>query len=540
MPMEGDEGRAQTQSSPSGMGAGRVAERGDTTGYQGQGRGSGVTSDRPSPGGGNTGGGGGGGADRDRQGGPSKEQTTFGGGGGNKDSKAVKEAADRAAKEAVDRAAAETAAREFQKRQMAEAEKARIDSLARQELAKNIGIPSLMTNTFSTTPMSMPSGLAPTIPSGMMADQKNLFDFGYTDPTSTAMRMQGDVERNLSNLGTLDPSFQSKVAGTLDEVMNAGLNPYLVSTARTFTPAKQPGGPTPAEDSYHKYGLAVDVGLTGEKPEDYKLMGDIGAGRDLGWGGSFSSNYDPMHLQAGPVGIGATEYATEMDIPKVSVSGRPFLPSGSPSAGDQIASLGGTIKKTLDDAFNSITPKDVASTAIQVGAYAVNPLYGLANTVSGYLGGPTLQDTFLGGSPSQQEFNRDRQMTQEEVNIAEFNRLYPNAGSDRERYGGRDQVLPTAPITPSIPKTPVIPPVVPTEPVMPTVPNFAAAQQYIGTPTVATPGFNFSMPFAPRPQVDFANLGQAYAPTALPSAPPTQPLPGIPGAAYATPYQRLG
>jgi hypothetical protein len=48
------------------------------------------------------------------------------------------------------------------------------------------------------------------------------------------------------------------------------------------------------------------------------------------------------------------------------------------------------------------------------------------------------------------------------------------------------------------------------------------------------------MPFAPRPSMDFANLGQAYAPTALPSAPPSQPLPGIPGAAYATPYQRLG
>jgi len=138
------------------------------------------------------------------------------------------------------------------------------------------------------------------------------------------------------------------------------------------------------------------------------------------------------------------------------------------------------------------------------------------------------------------QYNRDKQMSKEDMDILMFNRLHPEAGSDRERYGGRDPVLPPAPVTPSVPKTPVVPPVVPTEPVMPTVPNFAAAQQYIGTPTVATPGFNFSMPFAPRPQVDFANLGQAYAPTALPSAPPPQPLPGIPGAAYATPYQRLG
>lgn len=109
----------------------------------------------------------------------------------------------------------------------------------------------------------------------------------------------------------------------------------------------------------------------------------------------------------------------------------------------------------------------------------------------------------------------------------------------RDQYGGSDiatNLPPTgASLTPNTPTTPTEP----TAPIMPTVPNFAAAQQYIGTPTVATPGFNFLMPFAPRPQVDFANLGQAYAPTALASAPP-QPLPGIPGAAYATPYQRLG
>ena len=113
----------------------------------------------------------------------------------------------------------------------------------------------------------------------------------------------------------------------------------------------------------------------------------------------------------------------------------------------------------------------------------------------------------------------------------------------RDQYGGRDiatNMPPTgASLTPNTLTTPTTP-TEPTAPIMPTVPNFAAAQQYIGTPTVATPGFNFLMPFAPRPQVDFANLGQAYASTALASAPPLQPLPGIPGAAYATPYQRLG
>ena len=142
-------------------------------------------------------------------------------------------------------------------------------------------------------------------------------------------------------------------------------------------------------------------------------------------------------------------------------------------------------------------------------------------------------------SELEKQYNRDKQMSKEDMDILMFNRLHPEAGSNKELYGGRDQTpLPTQG-TPTAPKTPVVPPVVPTGPVMPTVPNFAAAQRYIGAPTVATPGFDFSRPFAPRPPMNFANLGPAYAPTDLSSAPP-QPLPGIPGAAYATPYQRLG
>lgn len=390
-------------------------------------------------------------------------------------SAANQDAIDRATA-ARDAAASEAAAREAQKRQMAEAEQARLDSLARQELSKNLGIPSLMTNTFSTTPMSMPSGLNPTIPGGMMADQKNLFDFGYTDPTSTAMRMQGDTGTNLNNLNTLDPSFGGKVAGTLDDLMNSGNNPYVVSAARTYTPAQQPGGPTPAEDSYHKYGLAVDIGLTGGTPQDSANMGAIGLERGLGWGGSFSNNYDPMHLQAGPVGVGATDYATSMDIPKVTVSGVPFKPSGSPGIGDQIASATRSVVSTitnapektyeaLNTAYDAL-PSNAASLAIQAGAYAINPLLGAANTVSGYLGGPTIQGTFLGGPTAQQEFNRDRQMTQEEVNIAEFNRLHPEAGSNKELYGGNDNrgiaSLPTAPKKPVVPTPPTEPLVEPT------------------------------------------------------------------------------
>ena len=216
--------------------------------------------------------------------------------------------------------------------------------------------------------------------------------------------------------------------------------------------------------------------MTGENPQDYKLLGDIGVDRDLGWGGSFSNNYDPMHLQAGPVGVGATDYATSMDIPKVTVSGVPFKPSGSPGIGDQIASATRSVVSTitnapektyeaLNTAYDAL-PSNAASLAIQAGAYAINPLLGAANTVSGYLGGPTIQGTFLGGPTAQQEFNRDRQMTQEEVNIAEFNRLHPEAGSNKELYGGNDNrgiaSLPTAPKKPVVPTPPTEPLVEPT------------------------------------------------------------------------------
>jgi len=400
------------------------------------------------------------------------------------------------AKEAADKAAAETAAREFQKRQMAEAEQARLDSVARQEAVKNLGIPGIMINDFPkapmSTPMSMPSGMAPVTPSGMMADPKNLFDFGYTDPTSTAMRMQGDTERNLSNLNTLDPGFQTRLSGTLDDVMNSGQNPYLSSSARTFTPAQLPGGAKPAEDSYHKYGLAADIGLTGGTAQDYANMGAIGYDRGLGWGGSFSNNYDPEHLQAGPVDVGATEYATAMDIPRVSVSGQPFLPSGSPGVGDQIASASKYVAdaitnapentlKALNTAYDAL-PSNAASLAIQAGAYAINPLLGAANTVSGFFNGPTLQGTFLGGPTAQQEFNRDRQMTQEEVNIAEFNRLYPNAGSDKELYGGNDnRGIASLPKTPKKPVLPTTTPEAPLPPVYTTGIDFTAGN-YQGPP----------------------------------------------------------
>jgi len=106
-----------------------------------------------------------------------------------------------------------------------------------------------------------------------------------------------------------------------------------------------------------------------------------------------------------------------------------------------------------------------------------------------------------------------------------------------EQYGGRDIAVNLPPTGASATPPPVVSPVVP--PVVPPVAPSFTPQRYTGTPTVATQGFDFSRPFAPRPPMDFANLGQAYAPTD-PSTAPAPPVSGVPGAAYATPYQRLG
>jgi len=73
-------------------------------------------------------------------------------------------------------------------------------------------------------------------------------------------------------------------------------------------------------------------------------------------------------------------------------------------------------------------------------------------------------------------------MTQEEVNIAEFNRLYPNAGSDKELYGGNDnRGIASLPKTPKKPVLPTTTPEAPLPPVYTTGIDFTAGN-YQGPP----------------------------------------------------------
>ncbi len=420
------------------------------------------------------------------------------------------EAQDQAeAQKRVDAAAAET------KRQMQDAAARQV---AEAEARKIAGIPSLPTGVGGRY---IPESLTPTI-NPLTATAGRYGTMGSRAPAITGVSAE-DRERMirtvLGEAGGEPVIGQTGVASVIANRLRAGN--YGSTIGDVVNAPKQfstwnPGDP--AGDMANRIDPNSQAYKTAAEVVDSVLKGEA---RDPTGGALNFSNVDTVMTSGQASEATKARVAAESALPSATPIGRHTFTSPTGDRPTQVArsSFSEGLQKTFD--------------TIGAGVKTVADATG-AGSVLDFLTNTTARNEL------EDQYNRDKQMSKEDMDILMFNRLHPEAGSDRERYGGRDPVLPSAPVTPSVPKTPVVPPVVPTEPVMPTVPNFAAAQQYIGTPTVATPGFNFSMPFAPRPQVDFANLGQAYAPTALPSAPPPQPLPGIPGAAYATPYQRLG
>ncbi len=420
------------------------------------------------------------------------------------------EAQDQAeAQKRVDAAAAET------KRQMQDATARQV---AEAEARKIAGIPSLPTGVGGRY---IPESLTPTI-NPLTATAGRYGTMGSRAPAITGVSAE-DRERMirtvLGEAGGEPVIGQTGVASVIANRLRAGN--YGSTIGDVVNAPKQfstwnPGDP--AGDMANRIDPNSQAYKTAAEVVDSVLKGEA---RDPTGGALNFSNVDTVMTSGQASEATKARVAAESALPSATPIGRHTFTSPTGDRPTQVArsSFSEGLQKTFD--------------TIGAGVKTVADATGVSS-VADFFTNKSLRDEIV------RDNNRDRQMTSEEVNIAMFDRLHPEAGSDRERHGGRDPVLPPAPVTPSVPKTPVVPPVVPTEPVMPTVPNFAAAQQYIGTPTVATPGFNFSMPFAPRPPIDFANLGQAYAPTALASAPPPQALPGIPGAMYSTPYQRLG
>jgi len=499
-----------------------------SAGYQGQGRGSGVTDARPSPGGGNTGGG----SDRDKQNDSNRDKQ-----------RAADDARAKATQDAVDR----------DKRLSAITEGMRQSELQRVAagIASLRGVPLPQVQEARVTPgqarfkrdvdldaaydavqagltmqgsgaMSPPvSPVAPTI-NPLTATAGRYGTMGSRAPAITGVSAE-DRERMirtvLGEAGGEPVIGQTGVASVIANRLRAGN--YGSTIGDVVNAPKQfstwnPGDP--AGDMANRIDPNSQAYKTAAEVVDSVLKGEA---RDPTGGALNFSNVDTVMTSGQASEATKARVAAESALPSATPIGRHTFTSPTGDRPTQVArsSFSEGLQKTFD--------------TIGAGVKTVADATGVSS-VADFLTNKSLRDEIV------RDNNRDRQMTSEEVNIAMFNRLHPEAGSNKELYGGRDQTpLPTQVASTATPP-PVVPPVVPTEPVMPTVPNFAAAQQYIGTPTVATPGFNFLMPFAPRPPIDFANLGQAYAPTALASAPPPQPLPGIPGAAYATPYQRLG
>ena len=519
-------------------------------GYQGQGRGSGVTDARPSPGGGNTGGSGNAGGSGSFTKQTAKENERLQAEANQKAAddaraKATQDALDRdrqkasdAAREAqaiVDAAAAETAAREAQKRQMAEAEQARLDSLARQEAAKTLGIPSInlmaMGSGMVMNPPAAPitrslSGSTPEPPASTMQGSGAMsppvsqttptttMDFkraneiltssqgGQYDPTSGGMIPNADMLKGYIKLGEL-PKKAGDQTTTRNDMLQGFSKEYLEKMLKSLAGTR---GDVSIGSAYRTPEQQAGIISQELGKKDLKLAADwnravlekgaIAAGQEFKDILKASGYFDEVPV-AMP-GFSQHQKSNAMDInfgvDEKDAQGRLKTPQqvaaekedlvnrfqatargqgfGFPVEGEnwhvelgrdrptQVATIGETIKKTLYDTFNSITPKAVASAGIQAGAYAISPLLGVANTVSGYLGGPTLQDTFLGGgetSTAMQPIVADPfvptgfgpygDLTREEY---------------QKQYGGSDNTgiasIPKIPEKPIVPETTELPP----------------------------------------------------------------------------------
>jgi len=357
-------------------------------------------------------------------------------------------------------------------------------------------------NLTSTTPAQVAGGSGnymsgvSTAPSTQSADAGSNFDYFYGTPVKPVQYAEGNTGTRTDSTVDSGEAERLPPSSTLYADDDSNFDYFYGTRPDTSSEAEKPSDPANVAGGSGKY---MSNAPEAEKPWYDKLIGDFNS--------LFDSTSQITALEdQGKLAGGLTkqEYANKFaggDLSKVQsrivdYGQGPQVDYYSKSLGDKFGEAVSDLGKGITSLFGGET-----STAMQ----------------------PIVADPFVPTG-----FGPYGDLTREQYN---------------EQYGGSDiatNLPPTGtPTTPKTPKTPVVPPVEPTGPVkptgpvMPTVPNFATAQRYTGTPTVATKGFDFSKPFAPRPPIDFANLGPAYAPTALSTAPPVQPLPGIPGALYA-------
>jgi uncharacterized protein YraI len=121
-------------------------------------------------------------------------------------------------------------------------------------------------------------------------------------------------------MAKLHPNLQAKVQGLIENAHKKGLNVWIVQGMRTIeeqndlyaqgrtkgqkgkTVTKAKGG-----DSYHNYGLAVDVVFHGSQPygesHNWTALGEAGKEAGLEWGGDWKSFKDRPHFQISGLSI---------------------------------------------------------------------------------------------------------------------------------------------------------------------------------------------------------------------------------------------
>ena len=130
-------------------------------------------------------------------------------------------------------------------------------------------------------------------------------------PTPTPSGSSYD-ERTAQKIAKLHPKMRANALRFIGAAKAKGINIFVTSSLRTFAEQTKlynqgrtaPGGivtNAKAGQSFHNYGLAIDVAVLKDGKIDWKtdwdVLGKLGKQNGLEWGGDFKSFVDRPHFQ---------------------------------------------------------------------------------------------------------------------------------------------------------------------------------------------------------------------------------------------------
>lgn len=134
---------------------------------------------------------------------------------------------------------------------------------------------------------------------------------GFESSQTLASRVLYDPHQILKS-SQLHPELKKRAESLLQQAWKSGLKVFLFEGFRSFDRQNelyQKGGVTNARggQSYHNYGLAVDIIFYDEKgrpswnqKHNWQKLGEIGKNLGLTWGGDFKSIKDLTHFEYHP------------------------------------------------------------------------------------------------------------------------------------------------------------------------------------------------------------------------------------------------